>query len=82
MRIWYYASAVIAGLVTGGTLTGTAQVVTRQAEGYLPQVTLVRANVSDAAQICAEVEGTDRVNCRSIGELRKWLRERPMKEDR
>ena len=75
-RFLFTTSALVVGLSLG---IASAQVLTRKAEGYLPQVTLIKANVPDGAQVCAEVEGTDRVDCRSVGELRKWLRERIMK---
>lgn len=52
-----------------------AQIATYKSEGYLPPVISVAVTTPDSARICAERE-QGLTDCRSVGELRKWLRER------
>jgi hypothetical protein len=47
----------------------------QKAQGYMPPVVLVRLAVPDEARVCVEQPG-GALDCRRVGELRKWARER------
>lgn len=46
-------------------------------DSFLPDVVVVKRTLPDSAQICAERDGL--MDCRSIGDLRRWLQERKAK---
>lgn len=73
---WPIWTALIAGL-TGFLMMQVAfgQIATYKSDGYLPPVIAVALSTPDAARICAERE-QGLTDCRTVGELRKWLRER------
>lgn len=52
-----------------------AQIATYKSEGYLPPVISVAATTPDSARICVERE-RGLTDCRTVGELRRWVRER------
>ena len=64
--------AVVVWLAWAGA---QAQIATFKQDGYLPPVISVSVTTPDTTRICAERE-RGLTDCRTVGELRKWLRER------
>ena len=54
-----------------------AMVQFQEKRGGIPNVVLITKETPDTWQLCAQRLDNDQVDCRSIGESRKWLRERP-----
>jgi hypothetical protein len=48
-------------------------------DGFLPKTVLIQRDATDDQRICVERPYESLVDCRSVGELRKWIRERPAK---
>ena len=45
------------------------------ADRYLPEVIILKKDMPDTTQLCAEPQTGGLVACRSVGEARKWLTE-------
>ena len=43
----------------------------------LPRVVVINKALLDSAQVCAEPKTGDFVSCRSVGEFRQWVVQRP-----
>ena len=48
----------------------------KRAEGYLPDIITVKRSVPDTGRICIEPPDGGMVNCRLVGDLRKWAQQR------
>jgi hypothetical protein len=69
-------------LTADGTLIQSQQVPEKAAK-YLPKragipdVIVITRETPDTWQVCVQRPDNDQMDCRPIGEARKWLRERP-----
>ncbi|MBU1457054.1 MAG: hypothetical protein KKD01_20255 [Proteobacteria bacterium] len=70
------AVAILLGLLVGLSVAYAQAVQYKAASGYLPDVVTISKHVPDAGRICVEPTDGAIMNCRTIGELRKWARER------
>jgi hypothetical protein len=68
--------ALLFAVVIGGVFVATQDKATfKAAQGFMPDVIRVAAQMPDKGRICVEVPGGIDA-CRSISELRLWITER------
>jgi murein endopeptidase len=67
--------ALLFAVVIGGVFVYTQAVQYKAAEAYMPSVVRVTAQMPDTGRVCVEPEQGGLDSCRSIKDLRKWVRE-------
>ena len=72
-------AAVVLAVLIGYAFAAAQNVKSMPASGFLPETVTIRATMPDDGQVCAEPRSGGLVACRSVGEFRKWARERPAK---
>jgi len=72
-------AAVVLAVLIGTAFAAAQNVKSLPASGFLPETVTIRATMPDNGQVCAEPRAGGLVACRSVGEFRKWARERPAK---
>lgn len=72
-------AAVVLAVLIGTAFAAAQNVKSLPASGFLPETVTIRATMPDDGQVCAEPRSGGLVSCRSVGEFRKWARERPAK---
>lgn len=70
VAVWIFVVWVVSGLV----MAYAQNVSLYKREGAIPEVVNIKASMSDSARICIEIPGGGLAQCRSIGELRKWVK--------
>lgn len=83
MKVLLFIIAMVCAGYMGGYIAGHAQMQQAKpmiqqfpAQGYSPEVVVIKKDLNDLARVCVERWDSDVPDCRLVGDLRKWARER------